>query len=87
MARLTAAQRKRIPSSKFGVARKAKTAKGKARSGSFPIPDKAHARAALREIGNAAPKDRAAIRRKANAMLGKKSSTKKRTTTRRRRSK
>lgn len=38
----------------------------------FPIPDKAHARAALRLIGYAHSNyEKANIRRKANAMLGK----------------
>jgi hypothetical protein len=74
VARLTAAQRKRIPKSKFGVPSKAKTAKGKAKPGSFPMPDKAHARAALRLIKHAPASKRAAIRNKANRILGKKKS-------------
>lgn len=38
----------------------------------FPIPDKAHARAALRLIGHAhSPAEKASIRSKANRMLGK----------------
>lgn len=69
--RLTAAQRKKIPKSKFGVPSKAKTAKGKAKPGSFPIPDKSHARSALRLIKHAPASKRAAIRAKANRMLGK----------------
>lgn len=71
MARLSAAQRKALPKSSFGVQSKVGSAKGKAASGSFPIPDKAHARSALRLIGHAAPADRPAIRAKANAKLGK----------------
>lgn len=47
MGRLTATQRKKIPTSKFAVKSKAKTPKGKAKSGSYPIPDQAHARDAL----------------------------------------
>lgn len=72
MARLSANQRKKIPQSKFGIPSKAKTAKGKAKPGSFPIPDKNHARAALRLIGHAPANKKAAIRAKANKMLGKK---------------
>lgn len=76
MARLTAAARKKLPSSSFGVPAKAKTASGKAKSGSFPIPDKGHARAALREIKNASPTARPGIRAKADRMLGKSSKAK-----------
>lgn len=47
VARLTAAQRKNLSTSSFAVKSKAKTAKGKAKSGSYPIPDAAHARDAL----------------------------------------
>lgn len=74
MAKLSASARKKLPSSSFGVPSKAKTPAGKAKSGSFPIPDKNHARAALREIGNASPAERPGIRAKANAKLGRSSS-------------
>ena len=47
MAKLTAAARKNIPKSSFAVKSKASTAAGKARSGSYPIPDISHARNAL----------------------------------------
>lgn len=48
MARLTAAKRKSIPKSEMAVPSKGKTkAKGGAVSGSYPIPDLAHARNAL----------------------------------------
>jgi len=47
MAKLSAAQRKKMPTSSFAVPAKAKTASGKAASGSYPIPDLAHARDAL----------------------------------------
>ena len=60
MARLTAAQRKKLPSSAFA---------GPGRS--FPIPDKNHARAALSMIGKAPASARPAIRARANAKLGK----------------
>ena len=47
MAKLTAAQRKKIPTKNFAVKSKAGTPAGKAKSGSYPIPDKSHARNAL----------------------------------------
>jgi hypothetical protein len=46
MAKLTAAQRKRIPAKNTAVPSK-ETKKGGAVSGSYPIPDLAHARNAL----------------------------------------
>ena len=58
MANLTAAQRRAIPKSDFGVPEKAPG------SGSFPLPDKKHARAALRLIGNASPANQTRIRSK-----------------------
>lgn len=69
MSRLKAAQRKKLKSSQFANKPKAKTAKGKAAPGSYPIPDLAHARAALRLVaqhGDAATKARvrAAVYRK-----------------------
>ena len=60
MARLTAAQRKKLPDSTFA---------GPGRS--FPIPDKGHAEAALREINHAPPSARAHIRAVAERKLGK----------------
>lgn len=60
MARLTAAQRKKLPASTFAGPKR-----------SFPIPDKGHARAALAEINHAPasarPKIRAAAERKLKA--------------------
>lgn len=60
MAKLTAAQRKRIPKKDFAVPSKAPG------SGSFPIPDAAHARDALaRASGKSVEKKvRAAVHRK-----------------------
>ena len=62
MAKLTTARRKKLNLRTFAVpSRRA-----------FPIPDKAHARQALRMIGYAhSAYEKANIRRKANAMLGK----------------
>lgn len=43
MARLTAAARKKLPASSFGVPAKAASAGAKAQSGNYPMPDKSHA--------------------------------------------
>lgn len=66
MARLTAAQRKKLPKSDFAVPSKAPG------PGSFPIPDKAHAIAAKRLEHNAPKSQQKTITAKANAKLGKK---------------
>jgi hypothetical protein len=71
MARLSAASRAKVPTSQFGVPSKAGSASAKKKSGNFPIPDKQHARSALRLIGHASASERPAIRAKANRMLGK----------------
>lgn len=47
MAKLNAAARKSLPSSDFAVKSKASTPQGKAKGGSYPISDKAHAQNAL----------------------------------------
>lgn len=62
MAKLSTKQRKGLRSTTFAVpSRRA-----------YPIPDKAHARAALRLIGYAhSESEKARIRAKANKMLGK----------------
>lgn len=77
MAKLNAAARKSLPKSDFAVKSKAKSAKGKAKSGSYPIPDASHARNALaRSSGKPeAAKVRAAVERKFPGM-GKKSKDK-----------
>lgn len=66
MARLSMAQRRKLPKSAFAVPSKAPG------RGSFPIPDRSHAIAAKRELHNAAPANRARILAKANRKLGKK---------------
>ena len=58
MAKLTAAQRRRLPKSDYAVPSKAP------KSGSYPINDKAHARAALRLIGHASDENQRKIRKK-----------------------
>lgn len=66
MAKLSAAQRKKIPKSDFAVKSKASTVAGKAASGSYPIPDRSHAANALaRSSGKPeAAQVRAAVKRK-----------------------
>jgi hypothetical protein len=73
MAKLTAAQRKKIPKSDFAVKGKAGTPAGKAASGSYPIPDRSHARNALaRSSGKpVAGQVRAAVARKYPDMVKK----------------
>lgn len=62
MSKLSVSKRKGLRTSQFAVpSRRA-----------YPINDKAHARAALRLIGHAhSPAEKAAIRAKANRMLGR----------------
>lgn len=61
MAKLTAAARKKLPSSTFAGPKR-----------SFPIPDAGHAKAALGRINNAPASARPQIRARAKAMLAKK---------------
>lgn len=58
------AQRRSLPKSAYAVPEKAPG------PGSYPEPDKAHARAALREIGHAGA-NAGRVRAKARAVLGK----------------
>jgi hypothetical protein len=74
MANLSASQRKAVPTSQFGLPAKARSAGAKAKSGNYPMPDKAHARSALRLMHNASPAEQKQIRAKANRVLGKSSS-------------
>lgn len=63
MARLKAKQRKKLKTSQFANKPKAKTAKGKAKPGSYPIPDLAHARQALRMVAaHGTPAEKARVR-------------------------
>jgi hypothetical protein len=66
VAKLTASTRKHLPTSSFAVPQKAKTPAGKAKSGSYPIPDALHARNALaRSAGKpVAAKVRAAVHKR-----------------------
>lgn len=66
MSKLTAAARKKIPRGEFGVPSKAPG------SGSYPMPDKAHAaNAKARAAQHASPAQRKVIDAKANRILGK----------------
>lgn len=65
MAKLTSKGRKALPKSDFAIPSKAPG------PGSYPINDKAHAKAALGLEGNASPAQRATIAAKAKKMLGK----------------
>lgn len=66
MAKLNAAARKKLPKADFAVKGKADTEQGKAKGGSYPIPDKSHARNALaRSSGKPVEKQvRAAVDKK-----------------------
>jgi hypothetical protein len=77
MGKLTTNQRKKIPSSKFGLPSKAKTSSGKAKPGSYPMPDKKHAQLAKAFATRfAGPAQKAQIDARANKILGKKSKKK-----------
>lgn len=72
MAKLTQAQRNKIPSSKFGLPGKGEGPKGKG-SGSYPMPDKKHAAVAKAYAKRfASPAEQKTIDAKANRILGKK---------------
>lgn len=66
MAKLSAAARKKIPSSDFAIPSKAGSGKAKAKSGNYPIPDRSHAANALaRSSGKPeAAQVKAAVKRK-----------------------
>lgn len=74
MARLNAAARKSLPKGDFAVPSKASTPQGKAKGGSYPIPDKSHAQNALaRSSGKpVAARVRAAVAKKFPGIAGKK---------------
>ena len=67
MARLNMAQRKALPSSQFALPGRGAGPSGKG-SGSYPIPDRAHAIAALRF--SAGKPEAAAVRAKVRARYG-----------------
>ena len=62
MSRLSAGARKRLPRSSFAVPQKRSASGGE---GGYPVPDSAHARAALSRVSaNGSPAEKAAVRRK-----------------------
>jgi trimethylamine:corrinoid methyltransferase-like protein len=75
MAKLTSKQRVKIPSKKFGLPEKARSAKAKKESGNYPIPDKDHAISAKslsrkqRKAGNLTKDEFERINRKADKVL------------------
>jgi trimethylamine:corrinoid methyltransferase-like protein len=75
MAKLTSKQRAKIPSKKFGLPEKARSAKAKKESGNYPIPDKDHAISAKslsrkqRKAGNLTKDEFERINRKADKIL------------------
>jgi energy-converting hydrogenase Eha subunit F len=71
MAKLNAAARKALPKQDFAVQSKAGTPQGKAKGGSYPIPNASHARNALaRSSGKpVAAKVRAAVAKKYPGMV------------------
>ena len=75
MAKLTAKQRAKLPSKKFGLPEKARSAKAKKESGNYPIPDKDHAISAKararkqRKAGNLTKDEFERINRKADKVL------------------
>ena len=77
MAKLTPAARKAMPRSEFALpARKGAGGKNSAGRGAFPIPNKSHARAALRDAphaehaGDITKSQERTVERKARAKLG-----------------
>jgi len=64
MAVLTAKQRKKLPKSQFALPGKGEGPQGKG-AGSYPIPDRAHARNALARVSqHGSPSEKAAVRAK-----------------------
>lgn len=67
MAKLSAAQRKRMPSSSFALPGKGEGKSGKG-AGSYPIPDASHARNALSRVAqHGTAQEKAAVRAKVKA--------------------
>lgn len=72
MAKLTAAQRQKLPKKSFGLPGRGEGPKG-AGAGSYPMPDRKHAAVAKAYAKRfASPGQRAKIDAKANAILGTK---------------
>lgn len=77
MTKLSPTQRAKLPSKKFGLPEKARSAKAKKESGNYPIPDRGHAVSAKRlarknrKDGNLTKEEFDRIERKADKMLEK----------------
>ncbi|MEO7370212.1 MAG: hypothetical protein ABI949_04720 [Ilumatobacteraceae bacterium] len=75
MSKLTAAARAKLPSRKFGLPEKARSAEAKKETGNYPIPDKGHAISAKRlsrkqrKAGNLTKDEFDRINRKADKVL------------------
>ena len=75
MAKLTPTQRAKLPSRKFGLPEKARSATAKKESGNYPIPDRGHAISAKRlarknrKDGNLTKEEFERINRKADKVL------------------
>jgi hypothetical protein len=70
MARLKMAQRKALPSKDFALPGKGSGPSGKG-AGSYPVPDKKHARIALSLVSqHGDAEEKAAVRRKVKAKFG-----------------
>jgi hypothetical protein len=75
MAKLTPTQRAKLPSRKFGLPEKARSAKAKKESGNYPVPDPGHAISAKRlarknrKDGNLTKDEFDRINRKADKVL------------------
>jgi hypothetical protein len=67
MAKLSAADRKKLPAKSFALPGKGEGPQGKG-AGSYPIPDKAHARNALSRVAqHGSSSEKAAVRAKVKA--------------------
>lgn len=75
MAKLNPTQRAKLPSRKFGLPEKARSAKAKKESGNYPMPDRGHAISAKRlarknrKDGNLTKEEFEGIERKADKVL------------------
>jgi hypothetical protein len=75
MSKLTPTQRAKLPSRKFGLPEKARSAKAKKDSGNYPMPDEGHAISAKRlarknrKDGNLTKDEFERINRKADKLL------------------
>jgi hypothetical protein len=75
LAKLTPKDRAKLPSKKFGLPEKARSAKAKKESGNYPMPDEGHAISAKRlakknrKDGNLTKEEFERINRKADKVL------------------